>query len=430
MVYSITFFYQLVILASNILSIQGRINDENKQITATSQQPTNYVKTSEIIEGQYQLFSTKLETTKPILAYAGCMFDIKADANHLKISTIGFNTYTNKPLDVMLFMKDGRYRDAEYDLNEWMHIAIMTVTGQGIGNVTYIPEGSFEPIMIEKWQRAAFYLFSPNGPLLVTSRGSAERTPVDIDNDDLKLFEGIGKRQPIDTGKIFSPRIFNGVIGYTTVNDTPSTKTYASTGAKLIVPTVDNSTYVGKTMFGYQGWFADPADEGVHRKEHWHWGDLTQIGKEYLNVDMWPDTREMGEEEKIKTAYTYPSGETAYVFSSGNRQTVHRHMKWVRDYNTDGVWLQRFISEYDHPDIMRFRDTTTEFVMEGCEKYGRVFAIMYDGITDRVEDIKTDWMHMVDNLKITESDRYLNHDGKPIVARKLGHSLFFVISLF
>ena len=66
--------------------------------------------------------------------------------------------------------------------------------------------------------------------------------------------------------------------------------------------------------------------------------------------------------------------------------------------------------------------------MEGFEKYGRVFAIVYNDITDRVEDIKTDWMHMVDNLKITESDRYLNHDGKPIVARKLGHS--FVILLF
>jgi len=180
-----------------------------------------------------KLFSTKLETTKPILAYAGCMFDIKADANHIKISTIGFNANTNETLDVMLFMKDGRYRDAEYDLSEWMHVANITVTGQGMGNVTYIPEGSFEPIMIEKKQRAAFYLFSPNGPLLVTSRGSAERTPVDIDNDDLKLFEGIGKRQPIDTGKIFSPRIFNGVIGYTTVNDTPSTKTYASTGGKV-----------------------------------------------------------------------------------------------------------------------------------------------------------------------------------------------------
>ena len=50
--------------------------------------------------------------------------------------------------------------------------------------------------------------------------------------------------------------------------------------------------------------------------------------------------REMGEEEKIKTAYTYPSGETANVFSSGNRQTVHRHMKWVRDYNTDGALHQ------------------------------------------------------------------------------------------
>ena len=194
------------------------------------------------------------------------------------------------------------------------------------------------------------------------------------------------------------------------MGDTEAPSSYKQ---RLVVPEVDNSTYLGKTMFGYQGWFGDPTDE---TPEHFHWGDMTKIGKEYLEVEMWPDTREMGEDEKIKTAYNYPSGSPAHVFSSGNRQTVHRHMKWVRDYNTDGVWVQRFISEYDYPGIMRFRDRKTTYVMEGCAKYGRVFAIMYDGISDRVDDIMTDWMHLVDDLGITESERYLNHNGKPIVA--------------
>ncbi len=183
----------------------------------------------------------------------------------------------------------------------------------------------------------------------------------------------------------------------------------------LIVPPVDNTTYVGKAMFGYQGWFAHPQDKSP-RPHYWHWGNMNNVGITNLNVDMFPDMREMGVDERYPTAYSFPSGETAKVFSSGNRQTVHRHMKWVRDYNTDGVWVQRFISEYNDRVVMAFRDSTTVFVKEGCEMYGRVFAIMYDGIANRVEDIKKDWMHMVDNLGITESDRYLNHDGKPIVA--------------
>lgn len=187
------------------------------------------------------------------------------------------------------------------------------------------------------------------------------------------------------------------------------------TAQNLVVPKVDNSSYTGKAMFGYQGWFAHPDDKSP-RPKYWHWGDMSKIGKEYLSVEMFPDMREMGGDEKMRTSYSFPSGPIAYVFSSGNRQTVHRHMKWVRDYNTDGVWVQRFISEYNDKSVMAFRDSTTVFVKEGCEIYGRVFAIMYDGIANRVADIKTDWMHMVDDLGITESDRYLNHNGKPIVA--------------
>ncbi|MDA3823884.1 MAG: T9SS type A sorting domain-containing protein [Bacteroidales bacterium] len=186
-------------------------------------------------------------------------------------------------------------------------------------------------------------------------------------------------------------------------------------GQNLTVQRVDNTSYAGKAMFGYQGWFGHPNDDSP-RPNYWHWGDMNTISMDALNVEMFPDMREMGENEKYSTAYSFSNGLPAKVFSSGNRQTVHRHMKWVRDYNTDGVWVQRFISEYGDPVVMAFRDSTTVFVQEGCETYGRVFAIMYDGIANRVADIKTDWMHLVDDLGITESNRYLNHNGKPIVA--------------
>jgi len=186
-------------------------------------------------------------------------------------------------------------------------------------------------------------------------------------------------------------------------------------GQKLHIQEVDNSTYRGKAMFGYQGWFAHPDDDSP-RPHYWHWGNMDQIGTGPLEVEMFPDLREFCADEKYNTAYTFPDGEVARVFSSGNRQTVNRHMKWVRDYNTDGVWVQRFISEYNDRVVMAFRDSTTVFVKEGCEEYGRVFAIMYDGIANRVEDIKKDWKHLVDNLEITDSERYLHHNNRPLVA--------------
>lgn len=179
--------------------------------------------------------------------------------------------------------------------------------------------------------------------------------------------------------------------------------------------TVDNSTYYGKAMFGYQGWFGHPQDDSP-RPNYWHWGNMNTISRDALEVEMFPELRESGLAERYPTAYSMPSGLSANVFSSGNRQTVHRHMKWLRDYQTDGVWVQRFISEYNDKVVMAFRDSTTVFVREGCEKYGRVYAIMYDGIANRVEDIKEDWMHLVDDLGLTESDRYLHHKGRPIVA--------------
>ena len=140
-------------------------------------------------------FSSIVEdaSTKPILAYAGNMFEIKAKDNHIEIWTI-FNTYATTPIDVMLYIKDGQYRDATYDMDEWVHVLNITVVGQGIGNPTYIPEGSFEPILIERGNRMSFYLVTTSGPILVCSKGNVERRAVDIYNPDLILYEGLGKR--------------------------------------------------------------------------------------------------------------------------------------------------------------------------------------------------------------------------------------------
>ncbi|HEC43341.1 MAG TPA: T9SS type A sorting domain-containing protein [Bacteroides sp.] len=187
----------------------------------------------------------------------------------------------------------------------------------------------------------------------------------------------------------------------------------------LDIRPVDFHTLDGKVMFGYQGWFLHPDDGSVFAK--WkHWGG-TMSSPEELTVDMFPDFREYEADELYPTGgFTYKDGRTAKVYSAYTKKTVIRHMKWLRDYGLDGVFLQRFVSSVTGDEkLRRSRDTVTVNVMEGCEKYGRTFVNMWDisGFTPgKMSLIINDWKHLVDDLKITESPTYLHHRGKPLVA--------------
>lgn len=195
-----------------------------------------------------------------------------------------------------------------------------------------------------------------------------------------------------------------------------STAMTAGAAPVLNVSAVDNSTYRGKTMFGYQGWFSHP--EAPKPGNYWrHWGDLSTTNIEGLTVDMYPDLREYGEDEKFDTAYTLPNGQPAPVFSSVHPRTVERHMKWVRDYNIDGVFQQRFLSDIEGRHGRSVCDQVIRNTKAGCDKFGRVFAVMYDGSgrSNIAEDVKKDWMHLVDEVGIF-GDSYLHHNGKPLVA--------------
>jgi hypothetical protein len=189
---------------------------------------------------------------------------------------------------------------------------------------------------------------------------------------------------------------------------------------QLDIPPVDAATLDGKVMFGYQGWFLHPNDGSVLAQwRHWG-GDMS--GPEDLTVDMFPDLREYEADELYPTGnnfFTYEDGRPVRVYSAYTKKTVVRHMKWVRDYGLDGVFLQRFVTNTTNDVVRRSRDTVTVNIMDGCEKYGRVFANMWDisGFSPgRMDLIINDWKHLVDDLKITESPNYLNHRGRPLVS--------------
>jgi hypothetical protein len=183
---------------------------------------------------------------------------------------------------------------------------------------------------------------------------------------------------------------------------------------------VDPTTLNHKLLFGYQGWFGCPGD-GSPLDAWEHWFERGEpANAETLSVDMWPDVSELDADERCDTPFTLPGGGPAQVYSSHNTKTVERHFRWLRDYDLPGVFLQRFTVHLDQASVQGFRDGVARNVRAAAESHGRVFAVMYDvsghSSEGMVRAIKSDWMHLVDTLRLTESPRYLRHGGRPLLA--------------
>jgi hypothetical protein len=182
---------------------------------------------------------------------------------------------------------------------------------------------------------------------------------------------------------------------------------------------VDASTMNGKLLMGYQGWFGCPDDgSGNDYWSHWFRRHRSTAGN--ITVDALPDVSELGADERFPTDMTYSNGSPVSLYSAYNEKTVARHFKWMRDNHLDGVFLQRFTGELAHPASFAVRNHVTLNVEHGAETYGRVFAIMYD-ISGQSEDtilstLTNDWNYLTGTLHVTESARYLRHNGKPVVA--------------
>ena len=191
-----------------------------------------------------------------------------------------------------------------------------------------------------------------------------------------------------------------------------------SDGADISGDTVDAGTLDNKIMAGYQGWFMADGDGAGVGWRHWSDGSGNTPKSDNITIDMWPDLREYDADELFDTSFKYSNGSTAGLYSAYTPKTVDRHVKWMRDYGIDGVFVQRFISEAIN--MRGVRDRVLQNIRTSSEKYGRVFANMYDisggNSGSLVDDIKNDWKHLVDDLRITESSRYLHHNGRPVLS--------------
>jgi hypothetical protein len=180
-------------------------------------QPTNKPTLAPIA---FKYLSTQFERTK-VRSYAGNMFNIKSRST-IEVSSLGIHTFLTTELNVTIHILVGGYSiDTKFDDNNsatsnWTMIADnVTTLGMGIGKPTYIPYGSFEPLVLHRKALLGIYITS-DGPYLLSTMGTLEGKPY-IANPDLVLYEGCGVRYPylsIAEGSTFTPRIGNVVIGY------------------------------------------------------------------------------------------------------------------------------------------------------------------------------------------------------------------------
>jgi hypothetical protein len=189
--------------------------------------------------------------------------------------------------------------------------------------------------------------------------------------------------------------------------------------AAAVQPQVDATTLHRKLLFGYQGWFGCPGDGSLlDRWQHWFRGGSATAAT--LRVDMWPDLSELPAHERCPTSLTMPDGRPAELYSAYRPAVADMHLRWLRDYDLPGVFVQRFTTNLDDAATRDFRDRVAANVRSSSESYGRVFAVMYDISGHRaetlVEDIQRDWQHVVGTLRLLESPRYLHHSGKPLLA--------------
>ncbi|KAL3816987.1 hypothetical protein ACHAXA_010107 [Cyclostephanos tholiformis] len=99
------------------------------------------------------------------------------------------------------------------DIDGWTLCANVTVLGMGMGNPTYIPRGSFEPLTLMRQKTMGMYVTTTDGPYIRASHGDGKVGTPQVANSDLVLYEGIGKRYPMVAGTL-DARLFNGIFQY------------------------------------------------------------------------------------------------------------------------------------------------------------------------------------------------------------------------
>ncbi|MGJ8724478.1 MAG: glycoside hydrolase family 71/99-like protein [Roseibacillus sp.] len=182
---------------------------------------------------------------------------------------------------------------------------------------------------------------------------------------------------------------------------------------------VDTTTLTGKVMAGYQGWFNTPDDGAGLGWTHWARKASKPFGPDNVGVELWPDVSEATPSELAPTGFKLANGDPAMVFSSHNRTTVLRHFQWMREYEIDGAFVQRFANGLRNESLRNHKDQVLSSCREGANREGRTYAVMYDlsGLkSGETTAVSEDWTMLQEKMQMGKDPAYLHHEGKPLVA--------------
>ncbi len=208
---------------------------------------------------------------------------------------------------------------------------------------------------------------------------------------------------PLEKGSaIIAKRIFQHLVGE---EDFPMEKRYDS--------------YKGLAMAGYQGWFSCPGD-GSERGWYHYCGRNGEFKPGICTIDMWPDVSEY--DKVYETEFKFADGSPAYVMSEWDESTVETHFRWMREYDIDGVFVQRFVAEIKRPLSHRQLNKVWHSAINAANANNRAIAVMYDLsgmepgdeqlLFDDIDDIEKEY----DLKGRRDNPSYLYHNEKPLVA--------------
>nr|WP_294897562.1 glycoside hydrolase family 71/99-like protein [uncultured Pedobacter sp.] len=179
-------------------------------------------------------------------------------------------------------------------------------------------------------------------------------------------------------------------------------------------------SYQGLVMAGYQGWFRA---EGDGSESGWqHYQANGKLDKDNIHIDLWPDVSEYP--KTYNTGINLKNGKPALLFSSWDKSTTDLHFKWMKDYNIDGVFIQRFFSGIRTAALRKKSNKILSQALNASIENNRAIAVMYDlsglkATGENCDAVIEDWKQLVDSLKITSRGNhqtYLYQNNKPLVA--------------
>ena len=179
----------------------------------------------------------------------------------------------------------------------------------------------------------------------------------------------------------------------------------------------------GKIFTGYQGWFRAPGDGSGLGFSHYEKNGKFEPGS--CSIDLWPDIRDFTPEEKFATPFRHADGSTAHVFSSLHPLTVNRHFQWMKEYQIDGAFVQRFAihgsKEQKNHRRLKYENQKLILCRNAANRNDRHWALMYDlsGIKNQdFERLAEDWKNLRKRMQLGTDPKdsgYLQLNGKPLV---------------